>query len=130
MKKEKKIHVLMVEPGKHPEEYWLDNDLDSLQKAVSIGAPYQGLIELFELERGITLICNEEGKLLGLEGNRAYQGEVFAGVFYIAGSDRNGNLCSLSQKDMERCRDVFWEPVAITDEQVMKSIYMQFIPWL
>ena len=44
MKKENKIRVLMVEPGKHPQEHWLDNDLDSLQKAVSIDAPSQGLI--------------------------------------------------------------------------------------
>lgn len=58
MKKEKKLHVLMVEPGKRPEEYWLDNDLDSLQKAVSIGAPYQGLIELFKLEIFSSIFCS------------------------------------------------------------------------
>ena len=42
--KQKKIKVLMVEPGKHPIETELDNTLDSLQKAVSIGTDYQGLI--------------------------------------------------------------------------------------
>ena len=31
--KQKKIKVLMVEPGKHPIETELDNNLDSLQKA-------------------------------------------------------------------------------------------------
>ena len=41
----KEITILMVEPGKHPKVTTLKNDLDSLQKAVSIGADYQGLIE-------------------------------------------------------------------------------------
>ena len=40
--KQKKIKVLMVEPGKNPIETELSNDLDSLQKAVSIGTDYQG----------------------------------------------------------------------------------------
>ena len=41
--KEKTIKALIVAPGKHPEVVKLGNDLDSLQKAVSIGAPEQGL---------------------------------------------------------------------------------------
>ena len=35
---QKEITVLMVEPGKHPKVTTLKDDLDSLQKAVSIGA--------------------------------------------------------------------------------------------
>ena len=34
----KELAVLMVEPGKHPKVTTLKDDLDSLQKAVSIGA--------------------------------------------------------------------------------------------
>ena len=45
----KEIKVLMVEPGKHPKVTTLKDDLDSLQKAVSIGADYQGLIEIISL---------------------------------------------------------------------------------
>ena len=41
----KEIKTLMIEPGKHPVVTVLNDDLDSLQKAVSIGADYQGLIE-------------------------------------------------------------------------------------
>ena len=37
--------VLMAEPGEHPKVTKIKDDLDSLQKAVSIGADYQGLIE-------------------------------------------------------------------------------------
>lgn len=45
----KEIKVLMVEPGGHPKVTMLKDDLDSLQKAVSIGADYQGLIEIISI---------------------------------------------------------------------------------
>ena len=64
--KKREITVLMVEPGKPPAVTTLTNDLDSLQKAVSIGADYQGLVELIGLEEGVDILCNEEGKLIGL----------------------------------------------------------------
>ena len=62
----KEITVLMVEPGKHPMVTTLKDDLDSLQKAVSIGADYHGLIEFVSLCNGDCIMCNEEGKLIGL----------------------------------------------------------------
>ena len=49
---QKEIRVLMVEPGEHPRVTVLQNDLDSLQKAVSIGADYQGLIEIISIGNG------------------------------------------------------------------------------
>ena len=57
----KEIKVLMVEPGKHPRVTNLKDDLDSLQKAVSIGAGYQGLIEFVSLGDGDCIMCNVEG---------------------------------------------------------------------
>ena len=48
----KEITVLMVEPGRHPKATTIKDDLDSLQKAVSIGADYQGLIEFVGLGNG------------------------------------------------------------------------------
>ena len=40
----KEITVLMIEPGKHPKVTTLQDDLDSLQKAVSIGADTKALL--------------------------------------------------------------------------------------
>lgn len=77
------IKVLMIEPGKHPRITTLKDDLDSLQKAVSIGADYQGLIEIISLGNGDCLLCNEEGKLIGLDGNRRLGNDIIVGVFYI-----------------------------------------------
>ena len=77
----KELTVLMVEPGKRPKVTKIKDDLDSLQKAVSIGADYQGLIEFVSLRNGDCIMCNKEGKLIGLEGNRRlgtvmeYQGD-------------------------------------------------------
>ena len=65
----KELTVLMVEPGKHPKVTKIKDDLDSLQKAVSIGADYQGLIEFVSLGNGDCIMCNEEGKLIGLGGS-------------------------------------------------------------
>ena len=52
----KEIKVLMVEPGKHPRVVMLKDDLDSLQKAVSIGAAYQGLIEFISLGLDLSMV--------------------------------------------------------------------------
>ena len=106
--KEKEITVLMVEPGKHPVVTTLENSLDALQKAVSIGADYQGLIELVEIEKGIFVMCNEEGKLIGLEGNRRIGADIIAGVFYVLGENGRGDLCSLSKSDIDKYMERFW----------------------
>lgn len=85
--KDKEITVLTVEPGKHPVVTALKNNWDSLQKVVSIGANYQGLIEIICIEDGICLLCNEKGKLIGLEGNRRVGNDIITGVFYIVAED-------------------------------------------
>ena len=79
----KEITALMVEPGKHPKVTTLKDDLDSLQKAVIIGADYQGLIEFVSLGNSDCIMCNKEGKLIGLEGNRRLGNDILVGVFYI-----------------------------------------------
>ena len=78
----KELTALMVEPGKHPKVTKIKDDLDSLQKAVSIGADYQGLIEFVSLGNGDCIMCNEEGKLIGLDGNRRLGNDILVGVFY------------------------------------------------
>ena len=107
---QKEITVLMVEPGKHPKVTTLKDDLDSLQKAVSIGADYQGLIEFVSLGNGDCIMCNEEGKLIGLDGNRRLGNDILVGVFYIMSENEDGELLSLSEKKIKRYTELFWEP--------------------
>lgn len=122
--KQKEIKVLMVVPGEHPREVVLKNDLDALQKAVSIGCDYQGLIEVVSLEKGVCIICNEEGKLLGLEGNRRLGGDIIAGVFYVVGEDKCGNFVSLTKAQMECYSKRFWEPEQFSMGEVTDLIYV------
>ena len=127
--KQKKIKVLMVEPGKHPTVTELDNNLDSLQKAVSINCDYQGLIELIPVELGVVFLCNEEGKLNGMEGNRKFGYDILAGVFYVCSEDEEGNLASLSDENMAKYKSRFWHPEFYTDEDVQGAVYYDVKEW-
>ena len=124
--KEKEIKVLMVEPGKNPKVTTLHNDLDSLQKAVSIGADYQGLIEIVPLGNGDCILCNEEGKLIGLDGNRRVGRDIIVGVFYVMSEDREGDLISLSEKKIQYYQKLFWEPQTFDREEIEDTLYMYF----
>ena len=122
----KTITALMVEPNEHPKAVQLQTDLDSLQKAVSIGADYQGLIELLPLEKTALLICNEEGKLIGLPGNRHIGRDVIAGVFYVIGSDSRHNFISLTEQQLEHYKALFWEPEDLSAQDVEHALFMRF----
>ena len=126
--KEKKINVLMVEPHKPPCMVELNNDLNSLQKAVSIGADQQGLIELVHLEDNAYILCNEEGKLIGLEPNRRLGDDILCGVFYVVADDEEGNLASLTQVQQERYAQMFGESdEGIGREEVEATLFMTFL---
>lgn len=126
--KEKAIRVLKVAPGEHPEPVTLSNDLDSLQKAVSIGADYQGLIEVLTIEESVCILCNEEGKLIGLEGNRRLGDDILCGVFYVMGSTPDGDFASLPKDKQERYSSLLWEPESFTKEDIDEATVMRFFP--
>lgn len=126
--KEPTIHVLQIEPHKHPQRVMLQNDLDSLQKAVSIGSDYQGLIELVWLEDGALILCNEEGKLNGLEPNRRFGNDILCGVFYVVSEDDEGNLASLSPAMIDKYARLFEEPnEGISQAAVEKTLFATFL---
>ena len=97
---EQKIKVLALLPMELPKEIELDNTLEAMQKFVG------GLIECITLSdtgSEVTLVCNDEGKLLGLPLNRPlWDGaDVLAGPGFLAGCDNEGNLTSLPQSAMD-----------------------------
>ena len=60
------MKVIVVEPQKTPVVREIDPGLESMQKIVG------GSIEaVYPFEEPVALICNDEGKLLGLPLNRA-----------------------------------------------------------
>ena len=69
------MKVLMVQPGEIPHETDIEPGLESLQAAVD--GPIQAV---YPYEDPVALICNEEGKFLGLPLNRALRddtGEIY-----------------------------------------------------
>ena len=89
------MRVLYVEPGKIPYETEIPNTLDGEQQAV------QGLIDLVYLDRGGILVCNDEGKLIGMDGNRVLDnGTIIAGPFFICGCDTE-RFTGLTEKQQQ-----------------------------
>ena len=124
--KEKTIKVLKVEPKKLPEVCELKNELEALQKAVSIGADYTGLIEILYVNERICILCNEEGKLIGLEPNRRIRNDILCGVFYVTGQDREGNLTSLTDDEIETFKSVFGVIEDISPDEVEPTMKIFF----
>ena len=95
IEKGNKINVLVVEPHKEPYMKEIDSGLSSLQKEVV------GLIQaVYPYEDLVGIICNDDGKINGLELNRAITDEdgkvidIIAGTFLVAGltDDEFGSL--------------------------------------
>ena len=104
--KEEKIKVLALLPMALPKEIELDNTLEAMQNFVG------GLIECITLSdtgSEVTLVCNDEGKLLGLPLNRPlWDGaDVLAGPGFLAGCDNEGDLTSLPQSAMDFYKEKF-----------------------
>ena len=123
--KAKTVKALMVEPNKHPCVVDLNTDLDSLQKAVSIGADYQGLIEFVWLEDNVSLLLNEEGKLIGLDPNRRFYDDILCGVFYVVAENDDGELISLTPEQEEHYTKLFYTPDVIDKASIENTIFFR-----
>ena len=104
------LTVLVVEPGKAPYQAAIGADLKSLQQVVG------GYIEsISPYDDPVAIICNEEGKLMGLPLNRALfddDGHVYdivSGNFLIVGLGEE-NFTDLSPDLMERYGEQFKYP--------------------
>lgn len=124
--KQEEIAVLTVAPGEVPQVVTLKTDLDSLQKAVSLATDYQGLIEIITIDNGVFLLCNEEGKLIGLEGNRRIGNDIIAGVFYVVGENNDGELISLTEEQMQTYKERFRKPEYYSKKEVEDKVYAMF----
>lgn len=111
MKKEPVIKVLKVEPDKAPELIEMPNELKAMQELVG------GFIEVFPLAEDAAIVCNEEGKMNGMELNRPiyHEGkmiEIIAGTFFIAGDDLDiGEFVSLTDEQIAQYSKQFKHPV-------------------
>lgn len=115
----KEMTVLKVEPGKVPEAVTMPNTLAAMQEMVG------GYIEVVALDDAC-LICNEEGKLAGLEGNRRVGDDIIAGTFFLAGDTGDGDFCSLTPEQLEHYTQRFAEPETFQPGEVENALRFEF----
>ena len=104
---EQKLRVLVVEPGKPPAVPEIDRSLESMQRLVG------GYIQaVYPFDDPVALICNEEGKLLGLPMNRTLRDErgvpydIVCGTFFLAGIAED-DFASLTDRQIEKYTDYY-----------------------
>ena len=101
--------VLMIEPGEAPRRLELNHSLEEMQKAVG------GSVQiLYPFGEPVALVCNEEGKLLGLPLNRALRDadgkiyDIVCGAFFLCGAPpKSEHFESLTEEQMERYAEHF-----------------------
>lgn len=119
------IKVVIIEPGKVPYAKEIDNTLETQQEIVG------GFIEMIWLtanrDRNIVLICNEEGKIMQLPGNRKLGDDIIAGTFFVAAHDMNSDdIGSLTEVEIAAVMARFAEPEEYTVDEVEKAIRFEF----
>lgn len=102
-----KIKVVLCEPGRTARFVQIGTDLEDLQKAVG------GMIETYyPFEEEVCIVCNDEGKLIGLPPNRAVYDEdhnirdIIHGTFFICDCS-SPEFKSLSSEQLNRYGHMF-----------------------
>ena len=115
------MRVVFVEPHSPPYTAEVADELESLQKAVG------GLIEFVYNRDGTVIVCNEESKLMGMDGNRRIGDgtSVIAGQFFVVGT-ADEELCSLTEEETVKYMNRFAEPEDISPEEVEADMGFSF----
>lgn len=109
------ISVLLVEPNKYPKMVEIGSSLEAMQAVVG-----GNIEEYMPFEDEVALICNEEGKMIGLPLNRAIYAEnengkemadIIAGTFFVAYAPiESEKFESLPQPLADKYRELFKYP--------------------
>ncbi len=87
------MKVIRKQPGKKPELIDIPNTLEALQNEVG------GFIETYTLACGACVVCNEEGRLLGLPYCATVADVEFVGTILVVGVDGE-DFCGMSKPDI------------------------------
>ena len=102
--------VLEVLPGKTPERMELNGSMESMQKFV--GGTIQAV---YPFPDPVAIVCADEGKLMGLEHNRALRDEdgnvydILCGPFFICGLG-DENFASLTEELIQKYTRLYQHP--------------------
>lgn len=107
--KEERIKVIYVKYKAEPKTMFIDNSLETMQALV--GGNIEGIMPY---EDEVAIVCNEEGKLLGLPLNRAIENakgkliDVIAGDFFVCYAPYESEYYeSLPENLLEKYMEVF-----------------------
>ena len=92
-----KLKCLLVRPNELPVEIEIEDKLEEYQKLVG------GYIETTYIQNvdDVVLICNDEGKINGMNPNRDIGHDIIFGPFLIIGDDyENAGFKSLTENQM------------------------------
>lgn len=107
------MRILLIEPGKPPISTTVDDSLEAMQAIVD------GYIQaVYPFEEPVALVCNEEGKLLGLPLNRALRHpetgviyDIIAGTFFLCSAPPDSDhFESMSEEQITQYTDCFKHP--------------------
>ena len=105
-----KLTVLVVEPMKEPYVKEIEPGLHSLQAEVG-----GDIATTYPLSDPVGLVCNDEGKLIGLELNRGLRDEhgeiydIMAGTFLVVGLSED-SFTSLTPEQVQKYTEHFKQP--------------------
>jgi len=116
-----KVKALLFKVGKEPKQVEINNTLDELQGLVG------GNIEFYPVGKNANAILNEEGKLIGLKGNRLVGNEIICGDFLVVGDSGYGETISLTKNQIAKYSEKFKTPLEFTDEQVQDNILVRVL---
>lgn len=121
-KQDNLMRVVYVEPNKPAYEAEIAHTLEAEQKAVG------GLIELVYNKDQTAIVCNEGGKIFGLEGNRRLDnGSIIVGSFFVCGLTED-DFRSLTDEEVVKYMARFAEPEDISQAEIEADTGITFIP--
>ena len=101
------MRVVLVEPGKCARPVEIKEDLHTMQELV--GGTIQAV---YPFDDPVALVCNDEGKLLGLPWNRTLTDDhgvpydIVCGTFFVAGL-KEDDFASLTEQQIEKYQDKY-----------------------
>lgn len=118
------LKIVYVEPHKEPYIAEIENTLKASQKAVG------GYIQTVYNDDKTMIVCNEEAKLCGMEGNRRIgdSSTIIAGSFFVVGVGGE-NFKSLTDKKAQKYMEMFADPEEISQEETEADIRFSIRPW-
>lgn len=107
------MKILKIDSGKAPEVMEIEDSLEAMQSVVG------GMIQaVYPFEEPVAVIVNDEGKLMGLEFNRALRHpesgviyDVICGTFFLCGAPADSeNFTDLTEEQLSYYTDYYKDP--------------------